>query len=346
MRRKTLTAVDLCSGPGGVTTGYKAAGVRVLAAVDIDANACDTFAVNHSEVRLLREDLHKLDPMSLLKEARVRPGDLDILTACVPCQTFSSLARTISARDPRNRLVLRMAKFVAEMKPRAVVMENVPNLMVQRRFTLLVGRLRRLGYGVRYGIVDAADFGVPQRRRRLVLMALRGVADTEVPALDASNESLRTFRRRRTVRDVLRVVRKRARGDPLARPNRNYDPLIARRIAAVPSNGGSRGNLPAPLRLRCHSALKTTGASSSYGRMEYDNVAPTLTTRCVTPACGRFLHPRANRAITLREAACLQTFPIDYEFKGGTMAIASQIGNAVPPRLAHAIAVLVAAALQ
>jgi DNA (cytosine-5)-methyltransferase 1 len=335
----------MCSGPGGVTTGYKAAGIRVLAAVDTDAAARATYAANHPEVRLLADDLSKLDPSTLLQETGLKPGQLDILTACVPCQTFSSLARAVCARDPRNKLVLRIARFVEVLQPRAVVMENVPQLRKDRRFKLLLGRLRRNGYGVWYDVVDAADFGVPQRRRRLVLVAIKGERDDDVPPLSACNPRLRGFLRRRTVRYVLRLVRRRARKDPMAQPRKNYPSLVANRIASIPVNGGSRTSLDADLELPCHSRIKKSGAGSSYGRMKYDDVAPTLTTRCVTPACGRFLHPRANRAITLREAACLQTFPLSYVFKGGSMAVQSQIGNAVPPRLSRAIALIVSDAL-
>jgi DNA (cytosine-5)-methyltransferase 1 len=340
-----MTAVDLCSGPGGVTTGYKQAGIRVLAAVDIDSDARATYAANHPEVEVLSDDLAKLDPAKLLEEVELEPGQLDILTACVPCQTFSSLARDTKAADPRNRLVLRVSAFVKAMQPRAVVMENVPPLRNDRRFELLVGRLRRLGYGVWFDVVDAADFGVPQRRRRLVLIGLRGVPDDAVPKLTEKHPKLRGLRRRRTVRDTLRLVRNNAKRDPLARPRREYPPLVAKRIAAVPKDGGSRHSLRGRLELACHSKLKHSGAGSAYGRMKYDDFAPTLTTRCVTPACGRFLHPKANRAITLREAACLQTFPVGYVFTGGTMAVQGQIGNAVPPRLARAIAVVVREAL-
>jgi len=346
LRDLPLTAIDLCSGPGGVTTGYKAAGIRVLAAVDIDEDARATYAVNHPEVALFPQDLAKLSPQWLLEQVGLKPGQLDILTACVPCQTFSSLgARSRRDRDPRKRLVLRVADFVAAIQPRALVMENVPRLRADRRFALLVGRLRRLGYGVWFDVVDAAAFGVPQRRRRLVLIAFRGHRDEDVPKLAPEHALLRGLVRRSTVRDTLRLVRSDARADPLARPRTEYPPTVARRIAAIPANGGGRNSLPDELELECHAKLKTLGAGSSYGRMRYDDVAPTLTTRCVTPACGRFLHPRANRPITLREAACLQTFPLRYQFKGGIMAVQSQIGNAVPPWLAKAIALVVAEAL-
>jgi DNA (cytosine-5)-methyltransferase 1 len=187
---------------------------------------------------------------------------------------------------------------------------------------------------------------VPQRRRRLVLIALREKRDEEVPKLVPSHPVLRGLRRRRTVRDILRLVRTRSMRDPLARARTRFPALVAKRIAAIPPNGGGRTSLTPELQLACHTELGASGAGSSYGRMSYDDVAPTLTTRCVTPACGRFLHPRANRPITLREAACLQTFPLHYTFKGGTMSLQSQIGNAVPPRLAKAIALVVADALQ
>jgi DNA (cytosine-5)-methyltransferase 1 len=345
MKGRPLTAIDICSGPGGVTTGYKAAGIQVLAAVDIDDLARATYAANHPEVMLFSDDLSKLEPPVLLQGAALRSGELDILTACVPCQTFSSLARTFCARDPRNRLVLRVARFIEVLQPSAVVMENVPHLRKDRRFKLLLGRLRRCGYGVWYDVVDAADFGVPQRRRRLVLIAIRGERDADVPRLSPTNPLLSGFLRRHTVREALRLVRLRARRDPLAQARTSYPALVAKRIAAIPVNGGSRTGLTKDLELPCHSKIKKSGAGSSYGRMKYDDVAPTLTTRCITPACGRFLHPQANRAITLREAACLQTFPLDYVFKGGTMAVQSQIGNAVPPRLSQAIAVIVSDAL-
>lgn len=339
-----LTAIDLCSGPGGVTTGYKAAGIRVLAAVDIDEDARATYAANHSEVKLLPDDLAKLEPRLLMEKAGVAPGELDILTACVPCQTFSALARGRRARDPRNRLVFGVARFVRDLLPRAVVMENVPQLRANRRFALLVGRLRKLGYGVWFDVVNAADFGVPQRRRRLVLIALKGRTDDEVPALARQHPAVR-YPRRRTVREVLALVRRHARKDPLAQPRINYPARVAKRIAAIPRDGGSRSSLRGKLRLECHKELGSN-ATSSYGRMKYDDVAPTLTTRCVTPACGRFLHPSANRAITLREAACLQTFPPGYVFKGGPIAVEAQIGNAVPPRLAWAIGMVVGRALR
>lgn len=345
-----LTAIDLFSGSGGVTTGYKAAGLRILAAVDLDSKSRATFAANHPDVPLFDDDLLQLNPQTLLERVGLKSGTLDILTACAPCQTFSSLARKNRKKvDPRNQLVERIADFAETLAPRAVVMENVPPLLKDPRFLRLVKRLRIIGYGVRFEVLDAAEFGVPQRRRRLVMIAIRGVTDEAVPMLDSKNPHLSRFCVNRTVRDAFRSLRLKSRNDTLSQPRRNLPTIVAQRIAAIPRNGGSRASLPETLKLHCHKALygiRHTEAGNVYGRMILDEVAPTLTTRCVTPACGRYVHPCENRPITLREAAVLQTFPVNYRFEGGTMAIQAQIGNAVPPRLAEAIAVLVSETLN
>jgi DNA (cytosine-5)-methyltransferase 1 len=342
-----LRAIDLCSGPGGVTTGYAAAGIHVLAAVDTDENARATYAANYPGIELFSDDLLELAPAILMERLSLAPEELDVLTACVPCQTFSTLGRKHRRGDDRRyRLVHRVGEFVAVLRPRAVVMENVPPLVGELRFRRFVARLRRIGYGVWFDIVDAANFGVPQRRRRLVMIALREWRDEDVPVLSPDHPLLRALAKRQTVAQTLRLVELEAKpDDPLAKPKTDHPPLIAKRIAAIPRDGGSRGSLPDDLGLACHKAMRQTAAANVYGRMKLDDVAPTLTTRCTTPACGRFLHPLENRAITLREAACLQTFPVDYVFKGGRMSIERQIGNAVPPRLAEVIAILVADAL-
>lgn len=341
-----LSAIDLCSGAGGVTEGYKAAGIRVLAAVDTDQEARATYAANHPEVKLFGDDLLQLDPLDLLRHIGLKPGQVDVLTACVPCQTFSTLGRKHRVKnDRRSQLISRIGDFASVIKPRAVVMENVPPLEKDVRFRRLLGRLHRLGFGLWHQVVDAADFGVPQRRRRLVLIAIKGLQDEEVPVVHVDNPLLAAFVKRRTVRDAFSSLDQCSSDDPLAKPRTKYPLLVERRIAAIPVNGGSRSSLPRRLALDCHRNVRGTAAGNVYGRMDFDDVAPTLTTRCTTPACGRFIHPTENRAITLREAACLQAFPLGYRFSGGIMAIQAQIGNAVPPRLAEAIGTVVRGAL-
>jgi DNA (cytosine-5)-methyltransferase 1 len=169
------------------------------------------------------------------------------------------------------------------------------------------------------------------------------VTDQAVPALGEHATG-----RRVTVREAFEQLTTITEEDPLHRPRTDYPQLIARRIGAIPADGGSRSSLPPQLQLKCHKKLTIDkhGSGNVYGRMRWDEVAPTLTTRCTTPACGRYLHPRENRAITLREAAVLQTFPTDYRFYGGVMAVQAQIGNAVPPALAREIAAIVLRGLR
>lgn len=225
-------------------------------------------------------------------------------------------------------------------------MENVPGLIHDLRFKRLVARLRRLQYGVWFGVVRASEFGVPQTRRRLVLIAIKGKKDRDVPRLAPTHEALSgKHLKAPTVRSVLKRVASHAAGDDLHKPRTTFaKKTVATRIANIPRNGGDRKDLPPHLRLQCHRELSKRRASGSrnvYGRMKWDDLAPTLTTRCVTPACGRFLHPQANRPITLREAATFQTFPLQYRFAGAPGSVEMQIGNAVPPKLARAVALVV-----
>jgi DNA (cytosine-5)-methyltransferase 1 len=328
------TAIDLFAGAGGVTSGFKEAGATVLAAVEIDHNAAATFRANHPEVRLLEEDIRAVEPERLRSDLGIAPGDLRVLSACAPCQGFSSLG-TRRSNDPRNDLVLRVLDFVAVFKPHAVSFENVPRLVQDTRFAAFLTGLNELGYGARYDVVDAADFGVPQRRRRLVLVAVAGRTDDDVPRVRPGSSVRDDQRSRWNVRQAFADLDLIDSGDPL-HASRSYPGDVLARIRAIPKNGGSRRDLPPGLRLRCHEHLGGN-AASAYGRMKWNDVAPTLTTRCTSPSCGRFVHPEEDRAITPREAAALQSFPSGYEFKGGRMSIEAQIGNAVPVNLAAAI---------
>lgn len=325
------TAVDLFSGAGGVTTGLKLAGATVVSAVEMDPVAAQTYRLNHEEVNLIEEDIRNVDPLSLIIGSELGVGDLTLLTACAPCQGFSSLGKRVIA-DPRNDLVLTVVNFVEALRPQFVAFENVPRLANDSRFKTFVDRLRSISYGVRYGVVDAADYLTPQRRRRLVLSAVRGCADEDVPALRPAT-SLEP--RPKWVCHAFATLPSLDSGDRLHLTPK-YPKEILDRIRAIPHNGGSRVDLPEELWLECHKKM-TKGASAAYGRMKWHDVAPTLTTRCISPSCGRYVHPDQDRGITLREAASLQSFPIDYQFAGGRMAIEAQIGNAVPVHLAESI---------
>lgn len=320
-KHRTLQAVDLFSGAGGVTAGYKQAGISVVAAVEIDSQACATYRANHPEVTVFEKDIRRVPARRIADQLRGRT--LDILTACSPCGSYSTLRRGRgSARD--KDLALVALRFVRVLKPRVVVLENVPQLQRDERFRLLKSELRKLGYRTWWRVIDAQDYGVPQRRKRLIIVASRETRPTE----------LTVARLRRTVKDAFRGL------DPRGRLNRppQLSDRVLERIRAIGRNGGSRDDLPEELQLACHKKLKS-GATNVYGRMSANQPAPTLTTRCTTPACGRFIHPSRNRPITLREAACLQTFPRRYSFVGNRQEVERQIGNAVPVELARRIAV-------
>jgi len=262
----------------------------------------------------------------MLKKVKMSRGQLDLLAACPPCQGFSNL-RTKNGirlnRDPRNALVLDVIRLVRSMRPRSVMLENVAGLARSSRYRALRQGLRSLGYQVICAVLNTADFAVPQRRKRLVLLASR-LGKPEFASFARS---------RKTVRSAI---------GRLAPPQRSSDLLhnypvqrsakVACLIKRIPRNGGSRSDLGSRAQLRCH--RKSDGFRDVYGRMSWDQPSPTITSGCINPSKGRFLHPRANRAITLREAALLQTFPKRYRFplaEGGKYPVALLIGNALPP---------------
>ena len=334
----SMTAIDLFAGAGGATRGLKDAGYRVLAAVENDDSAARSFSANHPEAKLLPEDIRQVAPEELRADLRLEPGELTLLKACPPCQGYSSLG-TGDPEDERNELVHQVWRFVREFMPKAVTLENVPGLANDPRLDLLVRRLRAVGYRVRSFVADAIDFGVPQRRRRLIVIAVRSRPDLSLPQ-SLTDLLPKGFDDRQTAGEVLAAAGPVDGTDPVHR-HRKHSPSVLERIKAVPV-GGTRFDLPAEHRLPCHERLKARLACSSYGRIRADEPAPTLTTRCTTPACGSFIHPSEHRGLTLREAALLQTFPASYQFCGGYEQIERQIGNALPARIAEGIGIAVA----
>ena len=331
---KKPKAVDLFCGAGGLSEGLRQAGFSVVGAVELDALACSTYRLNHSQVKLWELDIRRLSGTAMMKSLNIQRGELDLLAACPPCQGFSKM-RTKNGkrrnRDSRNDLIFDVLRLIRSMRPISVMLENVPGLAMNRRYMVFRKTLESLGYQIKWDVLNTVNFAVPQRRRRLVLLASRLGKPEFAP----------TASRYRTVRQSI--------GD-LAQPRRSRDPLhnysvsrseeVLSRIRKIPQNGGSRIALGREGQLPCHKRLD--GFSDVYGRMTWDKPAPTITGGCINPSKGRFLHPRANRAITLREAALLQTFPKDYQFSldRGRYLAALLIGNALPPEFIkrHAIA--------
>ena len=320
-----LTAVDLFSGCGGLSLGLKQGGFRVVAAVEIDPKAQATYALNHPRVRLYGSDIRELDPADVLRETGLAPGELDLLAGCPPCQGFSRLRtknQKASVSDYRNGLIRDFLRFVKVMNPKTVMLENVPGLAKDGRFTDMHNELQALGFEVIFQVLDAADYGVAQRRKRLIMLASR--VHQPAVALKAC--------RRTTVREALKSVGPRSSTqDHLHALPENRSAAVRELISMIPRNGGSRSDLGEWYQLACHK--RSDGFKDVYGRMSWDDVAPTITSGCHNPSKGRFLHPSQNRAITLREASLLQGFPQSYRFdvSHGKEAIALMIGNALPP---------------
>ena len=248
-----------------------------------------------------------------------------------------TLLRTTSVDDKRNSLVAQFGRYAEVLRPKALMLENVPGLAADPRLERLLTRLRRLGYEITRDVLDAADYGVPQRRRRFVMIALMG------RAVAFAKPAART----RTVEDAIgSLPHPLASTDPLHTHGEKRSDSVQRRIAAIPCDGGSLREAGPEHTLDCRTRLK--GFNDVYGRMAWNQPAPTITSGCVNPSKGRFLHPVQDRAITLREAALLQSFPSRYRFPtdAGKFPIADLIGNALPPRFVAAHAKQIARALR
>lgn len=338
------TVVDLFSGCGTVTAALKKCRFRVVAAIDIDPVACRTYQHNHKSTILIQNDIRNVDPLIIRKALDSTP--LDMLVVCAPCQPFSSQNRYKNDEDSRKELILEAVRFAEVLLPRLIMFENVPGLAgkgFSEILRKLTEQLSSLGYICGPPTkINAADYGVPQRRNRCILLAALG---QEPPNLPVATTPAGT---RISVAQALKGLKKLSTGqadqkDPL-HFSRKHSPIALQRLACIPKNGGSRFALPPRLELECHKRKK--GYPDVYGRMKWNDIAPTLTTGCTDITRGRFAHPQEDRAITLREAARIQTFPDSYIFAGNAGQIAAQIGNAVPMKLVETFAPVIRKALK
>ncbi len=324
LRRKPR-AIDLFCGCGGLTLGLKQAGFKVIAGVDNNPLAVRTYRRNHRHVRVWACDIGRLPVSKVKKALGLRKGDLELLAGCPPCQGFSTM-RTLNGslrvKDARNELLFEFQRFVKHLRPRAVMLENVPGLADDVRFRRFVKQLEGMGYIGSYRVLDAADYGVPQRRRRLIYLAGYKMAIPFAARVGTV----------KTVRNAIGGLPKAGKsGDAIHDMSERRSKKVKEMMRRIPKNGGSRTDLPKRDQLECHK--RCDGFKDVYGRMAWDKVAPTITSGCFNPSKGRFVHPRENRAITMREAALLQGFPRRYDFPAthGKLALALMIGNALPP---------------
>ena len=333
----SIKVFDFFSGCGGTSKGFHKSGLTPFFALDIDKDAASTFGSNFPDATVVTSDIMCFDTRKL--DELIDQADLKLFCGCAPCQPFTgqNTTKPDSKKDSRRSLLSKFGELVVKYVPDYVFVENVPGIQrivgnnVLTRFT---NGLEDLGYHTVVDVVESRKYGVPQKRRRLVLLASKhakiGLPDpTHDPASGKSYS---------TVRDWISHLPPIQAGETHSTvPNHraaNLSPLNMRRISATPKEG-SRADWPEELRLVCHTKKGYSGHTDVYGRMRWDGPATGLTTRCISLSNGRYGHPEQNRAISVREAAALQTFPDDYTFCGSLNSQARQIGNAVPVLLAE-----------
>lgn len=334
-----LTAIDLFCGAGGLTCGLKKAGFEIKLGVELENVAAETYRINHPEHFLYEADIRTINPYEVMHKLNMKPGELDLLAGCPPCQGFSSHRtrnKVTSIDDKRNDLIFELMRFVKAFQPKVVMIENVPALAKDERIIKVLNELSEHGYKIgplSLQVKDTALYGVPQRRKRMILVVSKfgEISEPEVITPQVTvKDAIFNFPEPSKSNDKLHnIIEKRSE-------------RIKKMISLVPKNGGSRTDLPKEYWLPCH-IRSPDSYKDVYGRMSWDKVSPTITGGCINPSKGRFLHPDQDRAITLREAAALQTFPADYFFslaKGRDFA-ALMIGNALPPSFIKAHAMMI-----
>lgn len=331
-----MIAIDFFCGGGGMTRGLLNAGIDVQFGLDFNPSCQQTYEYNNL-IPYICKDIRKVSPEELIYEHPfLADNDELLLVGCAPCQPFSNQRRSEYEHAAVN-LLDEFGRVVEGIMPAHVLIENVPGIenrghAVFERFLAL---LQRLGYHYIYGVVNAKNYGVPQNRKRLILIASR-LFEPNIPT-PTHGEGLIPYR---TVFDAIYDFPKVSAGEEnITVFNHKASSLTSinmKRIKATPHNGGGRLDWPEDLKLNCHKNGHT-GHTDVYGRMAWNSVAPTLTSKCFSLSNGRFGHPEQDRAITLREAAALQSFPDDYNFFGSVQEIGRQVGNAVPVRLAESI---------
>lgn len=332
-----IGAIDVFCGAGGLTHGLQVAGVNVVAGIDLDP-ACRYPYERNNRAEFLLRDVSTVDPAELCE--LYLPGETRLLAGCAPCQPFSTYTQKRKGRggDQRWRLLEAFTELVVGVQPDLITMENVPRLQRHQVYSRFTRRLRREGYLVSSHEVDCRLYGIPQTRKRLVILASRLGPIQLIPPTHKIEGCP-------TVRDTISALAPIEAGghsasDRLHRSMRLSDLNLRRIRQSQP--GGTWADWDEDLIANCHRKATGRRYSSVYGRMDWDSQAPTITTECYFYGSGRYGHPEQDRALSLREAALLQTFPKGYRFVPGSepvrfKTVGRLIGNAVPVRLGRVI---------
>lgn len=334
-----ISCVDLFCGAGGLTHGLRRGGVDVVAGIDLDPACRYPFEMNNEGAKFIEDDVSRLASRDV--EKLFKPNSIRLLAGCAPCQPFSTYSqRYETERDGKWALLGEFERLVRDIRPDVLTMENVPAIRRHRVFDRFLKTLKKLRYEYWFEVVECAEYGVPQTRKRTVLLASRhGPIEMVEP----------TRRTPKTVRQAIGKLTPLKAGEFAQRdPLHVAADLSSLNLARIKASkaGGTWRDWPKRLVAECHKQDSGSTYPGVYGRMEWDKPAPTMTTQCYGYGNGRFGHPVQHRAISLREAAILQGFPRNYRFvRPGEpiefRSIGRLIGNAVPVDLGYAIALSV-----
>lgn len=335
--RTDVSCVDLFCGAGGLTYGFTQEGLRVNVGIDVDSACRYPFSSNNDST-FIERDVSELNMSEMIE--LFSPNTIRVLAGCAPCQPFSTYSQRYDTRADRKwSLLYEFKRLVQGVMPDIVTMENVPTINRHKVFSDFVNALKGMGYEVWHDVVDSAAYGVPQSRKRMVLLAsIHGEIHLIKPIRDESNY--------KTVRQAIGRLNTIGAGESDKRDKMHVASTLssknmARMRASKP--GGTWRDWPQHLVADCHQVDSGRTYPSVYGRMEWDKPAPTITTQCYGYGNGRFGHPEQDRAISLREASILQGFPKSYKLvppheEVHFKLIGRLIGNAVPVDLGRAIA--------
>lgn len=331
MTKEEIVAVDLFCGVGGLTRGLENVGINVKAGIDVD-EGCRYAYEENNDAEFIKQDVSETEPEEI--EEYFEEDKKSLLAGCAPCQPFSNLGDKGEEHEKWD-LLESFEELVREIEPDYVAMENVPDLKSKDIFHDFKEALDELGYNLDWDVVKAKNYGVPQTRRRLVLVA----AKEEVSIIDPTADEEPTVRKK--IEDLPELE---------AGEKHDEDPLhwvaglSSKNIRRIKQSepGGTWEDWDEELILDCHKKESGRSFDDVYGRMEWDKPAPTMTTQFYAYGSGRFGHPEQNRAISVREGAILQTFSEDYKFMDpdeeySKSTLGKWIGNAVPVKLGEAI---------
>jgi DNA (cytosine-5)-methyltransferase 1 len=330
VKKYNFIAFDLFSGVGGLTEGLSKAGFDTKFAFEINEIASKTYSMNHKNTIVITKDIRDVDVNEIKNQLNGK--ELHLLAGCPPCQGFSSIRRLNKPHpvsDPRNDLINEYVRFVEYFNPYTIMLENVPWLERSMLFVDAKKKLEKIGYKLDVSIVDVKDYGIPQRRKRLVMVGSR----LGPISIAESNQKIKKV----TVWDRIgSLPLPKDSKDKLHKIFPNHTPEIQKLIQDIPHNGGSRKDLGEDRQLKCHTK-KNVGFHDVYGRLRWKDYSSTITGGCLNPSKGRFLHPEQNRCISAREAALLQSFRGNYKFPTDIpkSSLALMIGNALPPEFSY-----------